>query len=128
MISSHTLTPRTPDPNENNLHHNDKYANRKCSHWMLTSLASCCCMQVTAEKKIRFATCTQPVFADDYRWHPDFPVPLSRNAHPPGVLIPLMNKDKHYSEIGSSLLPSVLQCSDTPSDRLCIFPFYNGHT
>jgi hypothetical protein len=33
------------------------------------------CTQMTAETLFRFATCTQPVFADDRRWHADFPVP-----------------------------------------------------
>ena len=33
------------------------------------------CTQMTAENLFRFATCTQSVFADDRRWHADFPVP-----------------------------------------------------
>ena len=37
------------------------------------------CTQVTAENFFRFATCTQPVFADDRRWHADFPVPATHD-------------------------------------------------
>jgi len=39
------------------------------------------CTQLTAENFFRFATYTQRVFADDRRWHADFPaVPHNENA------------------------------------------------
>ena len=40
------------------------------------------CTQVTTENFFRFASCTQPVFADDRRWHADFPVPLGKSEVP----------------------------------------------
>ena len=57
------------------------------------------CTQVTTENFFRFASCTQPVFADDRRWHADFPVPFSTGTMKVDAMFAFRELQQHRVDI-----------------------------